>query len=79
MDAEDTTDVAALKLKNFKVRTIGVRRKGKIVGVVGQSDFSNMVVAMGRNPSPATNGASTIARIFSTAPLTRASPRLRPI
>jgi predicted transcriptional regulator len=51
VDAEDTTDVAALKLKNFKVRTIGVRRKGEIVGVVGQSDFSNNVVAMGRNPS----------------------------
>lgn len=50
VDAEDTTDVAALKLKNFKVRTIGVRRKGEIVGVVGQSDFSNKVVAMGRNP-----------------------------
>jgi hypothetical protein len=24
VDADDTTDIAALKLKNFKVRTIGV-------------------------------------------------------
>ncbi|MFQ5786458.1 MAG: CBS domain-containing protein [Thermodesulfobacteriota bacterium] len=50
VDAEDTTDVAALKLKNFKVRTIGVRKRGEIVGVVGQSDFSTKVVAMSKNP-----------------------------
>lgn len=50
VDAEDTTDIAALKLKNFRVRTTGVRSQGEIVGVVGQSDFSNKVVAMGRIP-----------------------------
>ncbi|MDA2917944.1 CBS domain-containing protein [Desulfobacterota bacterium AH_259_B03_O07] len=50
VDAEDSVDVAALKLKNFKVRTIGVRRKGEIAGVVGQSDFSTKVVAMSKNP-----------------------------
>jgi len=51
VNADDTADVAALKLRNFKVRTIGVMENGKLVGVVGQSDFSTKVVAMGRNPS----------------------------
>lgn len=51
VNADDTSDVAALKLRNFKVRTIGVMENGKLVGVVGQSDFSTKVVAMGRNPS----------------------------
>jgi predicted transcriptional regulator len=51
VDADDTTDIAALKLKNFKVRTIGVLKNGKLVGVVGQSDFSTKVVAMSRKPS----------------------------
>jgi predicted transcriptional regulator len=50
VDAEDTADIAALKLKNFKVRTIGVRKNGKIAGVVGHSDFSNKLVAMSKNP-----------------------------
>ena len=51
VDADDTTDIAALKLKNFKVRTIGVLKNGKLAGVVGQSDFSTKVVAMSRKPS----------------------------
>jgi predicted transcriptional regulator len=51
VDADDTTDIAALKLRNFKVRTIGVLKDGKLVGVVGQSDFSNKVVAMSKKPS----------------------------
>ncbi len=51
VDADDTTDIAALKLRNFKVRTIGVIRDGKLVGAVGQSDFSNKVVAMCEKPS----------------------------
>jgi len=50
VDVEDSADVAALKLKNFKVRTIGVRKKGELVGVVGHSDFSNKIVAMSKNP-----------------------------
>lgn len=51
VDADDTTDVAALKLRNFKVRTIGAIKNGGLVGVVGQSDLANKVVAMSRNPS----------------------------
>ena len=51
VDAEDTADVAALKLRNFKVRTTGVMKEGKMVGVVGHSDFSTKVVALGRRPS----------------------------
>lgn len=51
VDAEDTCDVAALKLRNFKVRTIGVICNGQIIGVVGQSDFANKVVALGKKPS----------------------------
>ena len=35
VDAEDTADVAALKLRNFKVRTTGVMKEGKMVGVAG--------------------------------------------
>jgi predicted transcriptional regulator len=51
VDANDTTDVAALKLRNFKVRTIGVLKNGGLVGVMGHSDLANKVVAMNKNPS----------------------------
>ena len=51
VDADDTSDVAALKLRNFKVRTIGVMKNGELVGVVGQSDFSTKIVALGKKPS----------------------------
>ncbi|HVY55970.1 MAG TPA: CBS domain-containing protein [Thermodesulfobacteriota bacterium] len=51
VDAEDTADVAALKLRNFKVRTTGVMKDGRIVGVVGHSDFSTKLVALGKKPS----------------------------
>lgn len=49
--AKDTTNVAALKLRNFKVRTTGVMNDGKVVGVVGHSDFSTKVVALGKKPT----------------------------
>lgn len=51
VDAEDTADVAALKLRNFKVRATGVMKEGRIVGVVGHSDFSTEIVALGKKPS----------------------------
>lgn len=51
VEADDTTDVAALKLRNFKVRTIGAMKSGGLVGVIGQSDLANKVVAMSMNPS----------------------------
>jgi predicted transcriptional regulator len=51
VDADDTADVAALKLRNFGVRTIGVTKNGGLVGVLGQSDLANKVVAMSRSPS----------------------------
>ncbi len=51
VDANDTADVAALKLHNFKVRTIGVMDNDNIVGVVGHSDFSTKIVALGKKPS----------------------------
>jgi predicted transcriptional regulator len=51
VDADDTTDVAALKLRNFKVRTIGAVKNGRLVGIIGQSDLANKIVAMSRNPS----------------------------
>ncbi len=51
VDAEDTADVAALKLRNFKIRTTGVNSNGKMVGVIGHTDFSTKVVALGRKPS----------------------------
>ncbi len=51
VDAEDTADVAALKLRNFKVRTTGVMKGGRIVGVVGHSDFATKLVALGKKPS----------------------------
>lgn len=51
VDAKDTANVAALKLTNFKVRTTGVMSDGKIVGVVGHSDFSTKVVALGKKPT----------------------------
>ncbi len=51
VDANDTADVAALKLRNFKVRTIGVMNDDNIVGVVGHADFSTKVVALGKKPS----------------------------
>ncbi len=50
VEAEDNADVAALKLRNFNVRTIGVMHEGQIVGVVGQSDFSTKIVSVGKNP-----------------------------
>ncbi|MCZ6468939.1 MAG: CBS domain-containing protein [Candidatus Dadabacteria bacterium] len=49
--ANDTANVAALKLRNFKVRTTGVMDDGKVVGVVGHSDFSTKVVALGKKPT----------------------------
>ena len=49
--AKDTANVAALKLRNFKVRTTGVMNDGKVVGVVGHSDFSTKVVALGKKPT----------------------------
>jgi len=51
VDAKDTANVAALKLRNFKVRTTGVMNEGEIVGVVGHSDFSDKVVALGKKPT----------------------------
>ena len=51
VDAKDTANVAALKLRNFKVRTTGVMSEGKTVGVVGHSDFSDKVVALGKKPT----------------------------
>ena len=51
VDADDTADVAALKLRNLRVRTIGVTKNGGLVGVIGQSDLANKVVAMSRIPS----------------------------
>ncbi len=51
VDPDDTADVAALKLKNFKVRTIGAVKNGQLLGVIGQSDLTNKVVAMSRSPS----------------------------
>jgi predicted transcriptional regulator len=50
VDAEDTADVAALKMRNFKVRTTGVMKDGEIVGVVGHSDFATKIVALGKKP-----------------------------
>ena len=49
--ANDTANIAALKLRNFKVRTTGVMSEGKIVGVVGHTDFSTKVVSLGRKPT----------------------------
>ncbi|MCH8014563.1 MAG: CBS domain-containing protein [Candidatus Dadabacteria bacterium] len=49
--ANDTANVAALKLRNFKVRTTGVMNDGKVVGVVGHTDFSTKVVALGKKPT----------------------------
>ena len=51
VNSDDTADVAALKLRNFKVRTIGVMDEDNIVGVVGHSDFATKVVALGKKPS----------------------------
>jgi predicted transcriptional regulator len=51
VDAEDTADVAALKMRNFKVRTTGVMKDGEIVGVVGHSDFATKIVALGKKPT----------------------------
>ncbi|HEY7534811.1 MAG TPA: CBS domain-containing protein [Thermodesulfobacteriota bacterium] len=61
VDADDITDIAALKLRNFRVRTIGVIKDGRLVGVVGQSDFSTKVVAMNKRPSDL-----TVSEIMST-------------
>ena len=51
VDAKDTANVAALKLRNFKVRTTGVMSDGNIVGVVGHTDFSTKIVALGKKPT----------------------------
>lgn len=51
VDAKDTANVAALKMRNFKVRTTGVMSAGEVVGVVGHSDFSDKVVALGKKPT----------------------------
>lgn len=51
VDAEDTADVAALKLRNFKVRSTGVMSEGRIIGVIGHSDFADKLVALGKKPS----------------------------
>ena len=51
VDAKDTANVAALKLRNFKVRTTGVMNDGQIVGVVGHTDFSTKIVALGKKPT----------------------------
>ncbi|MEQ9619588.1 MAG: CBS domain-containing protein [Deltaproteobacteria bacterium] len=59
--ADDTADIAALKLRNFKVRTTGVMKDGQIVGVVGHSDFATKIVALGKKPSDV-----KIADIMST-------------
>ena len=56
VDAKDTGNVAALKLRNFKVRTTGVMSEGEIVGVVGHSDFSDKVVALGKKPTESRQG-----------------------
>jgi len=61
VDAKDTANVAALKLRNFKVRTTGVMSKGKMVGVVGHTDFSTKVVALGKKPTEV-----KVAEIMST-------------
>ncbi len=60
--ANDTANVAALKLRNFKVRTTGVMNDGKVVGVVGHSDFSTKVVALGKKPTEV-----KVSEIMSTA------------
>ena len=59
--ANDTANVAALKLRNFKVRTTGVMNDGKVVGVVGHTDFSTKVVALGKKPTEV-----KVAEIMST-------------
>jgi len=51
IDADDTADVAALKLKNYKIRSLGVLKRGKLVGVVGNNDFAREVVARSKVPS----------------------------
>ncbi|MGE5445302.1 MAG: CBS domain-containing protein, partial [Ignavibacteriales bacterium] len=51
VDADDTADVAALKLRNCRVRTIGAIKNGELLGVIGQRELANKVVAMSRNPS----------------------------
>ena len=61
VSANDTANVAALKLRNFKVRTTGVMNDGKVVGVVGHSDFSTKVVALGNKPTEV-----KVAEIMST-------------
>lgn len=51
VEADDTADVAALKIKNYKIRTLGVLKDGELVGVVGNNDFARKVVAQGRVPN----------------------------
>lgn len=51
VNADDTADVAALKLKNYRIRTLGVLKDGKLVGIVGNNDFARKVVAQSRMPS----------------------------
>lgn len=54
IDADDTADVAALKLINFRLRTIGVMKNGELVGVIGNNDLARKVVAMSKHPSEVT-------------------------
>jgi CBS-domain-containing membrane protein len=52
INADDTADIAALKLKNYKIRTLGVlNKKGELVGVVGNNDLARKVVAQSLMPS----------------------------
>lgn len=48
---EDTIESAAQKLKNWRVRTVGVTDEvGNVAGILGQSDISSRVVAAGLDP-----------------------------
>jgi predicted transcriptional regulator len=51
VDADDTAEIAALKLIKFRIRTIGVLKDGELVGVVGNNDLARKVVALGKHPS----------------------------
>lgn len=48
VDADDTSDVAALKINNHRIRTLGVLKDGELVGVVGNNDFARKVVAQSK-------------------------------
>jgi predicted transcriptional regulator len=50
----DTVEVAAQKLKRWRVRTVPVADDvGIVVGILGQSDISSRVVAAGLDPKTA--------------------------